>query len=48
MDEQIHQIKITSDRIAELILSGFGENDIIIFGDQLEGRKIDPETGAIF
>jgi hypothetical protein len=47
MDEQIHQIKITSDRIAELILSGFGEDDIVIFGDQLERRKIDPDTGTI-
>jgi hypothetical protein len=47
MDEQIRQIKISSDRIAELILSGFGEDDIMIFGDQLERRKIDPDTGAI-
>lgn len=47
MDEQIHQIKTTSDRIAELILSGFGESDVIIFGDQLERRTIDPDTGMI-
>jgi hypothetical protein len=47
MDDQIHQIKISSDRIAELILSGFGEDDIVIFGDQLERRKIDPDTGTI-
>jgi hypothetical protein len=47
MDEQRHQIQITSDRIAELILSGFGAADIIIFGDQLERKKIDPETGEI-
>lgn len=47
MDEQSHQIQITSDRIAELILSGFGSADIIIFGDQLERRRIDTETGEI-
>jgi hypothetical protein len=47
MDEQIHQIKVSSDRIAELILGGFGENDIVIFGDQLERRQIDPNTGKI-
>jgi hypothetical protein len=47
MDEQIHRIKISSDRIAELILHGFGEDDIVIFGDQLDRRKIDPDTGTI-
>jgi hypothetical protein len=47
MDERRHQIQITSDRIAELILSGFGAADIIIFDDQLERRKIDTETGEI-
>jgi hypothetical protein len=47
MDEQIHQIKVSSDRIAELILGGFGENDIVIFGDQLERRQIDLNTGKI-
>lgn len=47
MNEHKHQIQITSDRIAELILSGFGGADIIIFGDQLERRKIDTVTGEI-
>lgn len=47
MDSQTHQIVVTSQRIAELILSGFGKDDIVIFGDQLERRVIDPETGMI-
>jgi hypothetical protein len=32
--------KIVSDRIAEMLLLGFGTDDIIIFGDQLERRQI--------
>lgn len=32
--------KIVSDRIAQMLLSGFGTDDIIIFGDQLERRQI--------
>jgi hypothetical protein len=40
-------IRVTSDRIAELLLTGLGDDDIIIFGDQLERRKIDPESGEI-
>lgn len=47
MDVQTSQFQITSDRIAELILSGFGASDIIIFGDQLERRKIDASTGEV-
>ena len=38
---------ITSRRVAELLLSGFRGADVIIFGDQLERRKIDPETGIV-
>jgi hypothetical protein len=38
---------VTSGRVAELILSGFGDAEIIIFGDQLERRKINPETGEV-
>jgi Restriction endonuclease len=41
------EIVVTSGRVAELILSGFGDADIIIFGDQLERRKINPETGEV-
>jgi hypothetical protein len=33
------EIVVTSRRVAELILSGFGDADIIIFGDQLLIRK---------
>lgn len=41
------EIKVTSERVAELILMGLGEDDILIFGDELERRKIDPKTGEI-
>jgi hypothetical protein len=41
------EIVVTSGRVAELILSGFGDADIVIFGDQLERRKINPETGEV-
>src|SRR5262249_11366136 len=34
VDEERHSIEVTSQRIAELVLSGFGASDIIIFGDQ--------------
>lgn len=47
VDTQTIPIEITSDRIAELMVTGLQEDDIIIFGDQLERRKIDPETGEI-
>ena len=40
-------VEVTSNRIAELLLSGFGNSDLIIFGDQLEGRKIDPITSEV-
>jgi len=38
---------ITSERVAELILSGVGEDDVIIFGDQIERHMIDPNTGEV-
>jgi hypothetical protein len=41
------QLNVTSDRIAEMILSGLGAHDILIFDDQLQGRKIDADTGEI-
>jgi hypothetical protein len=47
VDEDRHSVEITSNRIAELVLSGFGGSDIIIFGDQIERRSIDPDTGAV-
>jgi hypothetical protein len=47
VDEESHSLEITSNRIAELVLSGFGGCDIIIFGDQIERRSINPDTGAV-
>jgi hypothetical protein len=47
MDEERHSIEVVSKRVAELILSGFGGADLIIFGDQLERHTIDPDTGAV-
>jgi hypothetical protein len=47
IDTEVIPITVTSDRIAELLLAGFGDDDIIIFGDQIERRQIDPETGEI-
>jgi restriction endonuclease len=47
MDVQKTKIEITSERIAEMILTGLGEHDILIFDDQLQRRKIDAETGEI-
>lgn len=36
---------VTSKRIAELLLKGFGADDLIIFDDQLKGFTINPDTG---
>ena len=44
-DEEV--LNIVSNRVAELILSGFVDEDLIIFGDQLERFKIDPGTGVV-
>jgi hypothetical protein len=46
-DVHKHEREIVASRVAELILSGFGDADIIIFGDQLERRKINSETGEV-
>ena len=40
-------IEVTSDRIAELVMVGLRDDDIIVFGDQIERRKIDAATGEI-
>ena len=40
-------LNIVSNRVADLILSGFGDKDLIIFGDQLERFKINPESGVV-
>jgi hypothetical protein len=47
MDVRTITMNITSDRIAEMILTGLGDDDIFIFGDQLQRRKIDADTGEI-
>jgi Restriction endonuclease len=38
-----HRLEISTNRVAELILKGFGDDDIIIFADQLQRAKIDSE-----
>jgi len=48
VDEEKHTIEVTSNRVAELILSGLGSVDLIIFGDQIKKYKINPDTGAVF
>ena len=47
VDTQSIPINVTSNRIAELIVTGLGDDDIIIFGDQIERRKIDASNGEI-
>ncbi|WP_409562256.1 restriction endonuclease [Hyphomicrobium sp. B1] len=44
--EQTLTSQIVSTRVAELILSGFGPDDLIVFGDQIERYAVDPVTGA--
>jgi hypothetical protein len=41
------RISVTSKRVAELLVSGLGEADIVIFDDQLERHKIDAATGEV-
>jgi hypothetical protein len=47
VDEETHTLEVTSERVAELILSGMGNGDMIIFGDRIERRSIDPLSGAV-
>lgn len=42
---ETHTFEVRSKRIAELLLQGFGDRDMIIFGDQLESLTIDSDTG---
>lgn len=44
--EETLTTEIVSNRVAELILSGFGPDDLIVFGDQIERYAVDPVTGA--
>ena len=47
VDEERHILEVASKRIAELVLSGFGAGDIIVFGDQIDRFSINPETGEV-
>ena len=42
---ETHSFDVTPKRIAELLLKGFGSEDLIIFDDQLQRFTIDPTTG---
>lgn len=47
VDEQSVTFDVVSQRVAELIFSGFDTDDIIIFGDQIQRFAIDPVTGEL-
>jgi hypothetical protein len=47
VDEERHTAEVISDRVAELLLTGFGQDDIIIYWDEIERRSIDPDTGEV-
>ncbi len=47
VDEEKLTVDVVSQRVAELILSGFGSSDLIIFGDQIERHAIDPVSGVV-
>jgi hypothetical protein len=47
VDEERHTTEVISNRVAELILTQFDQDDIIIFGDDIERRSIDPVTGEV-
>jgi hypothetical protein len=47
VDEEEATFDVVSKRVAELILSGFGSGDVIIFGDQIPRFSVDPETGKV-
>lgn len=47
VETETTEFEVTSQRIAELIVQGLGGHDILIFGDQIEGRRIDTTTGEI-
>lgn len=46
-EQEEETLEIVSNRVAELILSGFADTDLIIFGDQLETYKIDAGSGEV-
>lgn len=47
IDSETEILNTASQRTAELILSGFADKDIIIYGDEIERRFIDPNTGEV-
>lgn len=46
-EQEEEVLEVVSSRVAELILSGFADADLIIFGDQLEKYKIDVGSGNV-
>jgi len=46
-EEEEETLEVASKRVAELILSGFRDADLVIFGDQLERYEIDPSSGRV-
>jgi hypothetical protein len=47
IDEEAYKIEVAAQRVAEMILSGMGAKDMIIFGDQIEKFNIDQTTGEV-
>ena len=41
------EVTVTSKRIAELIVTGLAGADLIVYGDELEKRNIDADTGEV-
>ncbi|MCP4215830.1 MAG: hypothetical protein GY765_14350, partial [bacterium] len=41
------KLEISTDRVAQLIVNGFGDADIIVFEDELQELLIDSETGEV-
>jgi hypothetical protein len=47
VDEETYKLEVASQPVAEMILSGMGSSDIIVFGDQIERHSIDPTSGEV-
>lgn len=43
----VEYFEVTSDKIAKLLLTSFGDKDIAIFDKDIQMLKIDPNTGTI-
>ena len=46
-ESEIQTIDICINPISELIVSGLGDNDILIYGEHIKRRKINVKTGEI-